>query len=149
MRLTIWTRRLHTRRMPACLQCPIVASWLTVPCDQLVWSLRLRFRLLAMDVPVLLEVVSHVHAHGQRIPKELGAEIPRVQEAYENIPLRQSLSPIEILGEVTQRRAFTSYHDYYASPARTINCSHVRNPKQIQLELYRIIPEKPGYSCFE
>ncbi|KAK0477126.1 hypothetical protein IW261DRAFT_1421328 [Armillaria novae-zelandiae] len=80
--------------------------------DRLVRSPELRFSLLAMDVHSLLEVVSRVHTHGQRIFKELEAEINRVREAYENIPLWQSVTPIEILDEGTQRRVSTSYYDF-------------------------------------
>ncbi len=88
--------------------------------DRLVKSLELRFTLLAMGIPSLLEVVSQVHTHGQRISEELEAEIPRVREAYENIPWWQSVAPIEILGEGTQRRVFTSYHDFLSAKAMHI-----------------------------
>ncbi len=54
---------------------------------------------------------TRVHIHGQRISKELKAELPRVREACENILWWQSGAPIEILGEVTQRRVLTSYRN--------------------------------------
>ncbi|PBK85773.1 hypothetical protein ARMGADRAFT_1017851 [Armillaria gallica] len=88
--------------------------------DRLAQSLELRFTLLAMGVPSLLEVVSQVHTHGQRISEELEVEIPRVREAYENIPWWQSVAPIEMLGEGTQRRVFTSYHDFLSAKAMHI-----------------------------
>ncbi|KAK0440148.1 hypothetical protein EV421DRAFT_1737525 [Armillaria borealis] len=98
----------------------MVDSTLRRSLDQLVRSLELRFTLLAMGVPSLLEVVSQVHTHGQRISEELEAEIPRVREAYENIPWWQSVAPIEILGEGTQRKVFTSYHDFLSAKAMHI-----------------------------
>ncbi|KAK0189501.1 hypothetical protein F5146DRAFT_1051282 [Armillaria mellea] len=88
--------------------------------DQLVRSLEFRFTILAMGIPSLLEVVSQVHSHGQRISEELEVEIPRVREAYENIPWWQSVAPIEILGEGTQRQVFTSYHDFLSAKAMYI-----------------------------
>ncbi|KAK0494198.1 hypothetical protein EDD18DRAFT_363464 [Armillaria luteobubalina] len=88
--------------------------------DELMKSLELRFTLLAMGVPSLLDVISQVHTHGQRISEELEAEIPRVQEAYENIPWWQSVAPIEILGEGSQRKVFTTYHEFLSAKAMYI-----------------------------
>ncbi|KAK0457131.1 uncharacterized protein EV420DRAFT_541437 [Desarmillaria tabescens] len=86
--------------------------------DHFVRHLEFRFMLLAkFGIPSLLDVISQVHSHGQRISEELQAEIPRVQEAYENIPWWQSVAPIEMLGEGTQRRVFTSYHEFLSAKA--------------------------------
>ncbi|KAK0200791.1 hypothetical protein DFS33DRAFT_1354907 [Desarmillaria ectypa] len=85
--------------------------------DDLARNLEHRFRHLSMGVPSLLNVIFQVHSYGQRISEELETEIPRVREAYENIPWWQSVAPIEILGEGTQRRVFTSYHDFLSAKA--------------------------------
>lgn len=85
--------------------------------DGLVNILEYRFKIVAMSVPSLSDLISQVHSHGQQISDELEAEIPRVREAYENIPWWQSVAPIEMLGEGTQRRVFTSYHEFLEAKA--------------------------------
>ncbi len=60
---------------------------------------------------------SQVHTHGQRISEELEAEIPRVRDAY---AWWQSVALIERLGEGTQWRVFTGYHNFPSVKAMDI-----------------------------
>lgn len=75
----------------------MVDSALRWSLHRLVRRLELRFKLLAMDVPSLLEVVPQVHTHGQRISENCRLTYPGCERRM--IPWWQSVAPIEILEE--------------------------------------------------
>ncbi|KAK0457108.1 uncharacterized protein EV420DRAFT_1551462 [Desarmillaria tabescens] len=83
------------------------------------------FRQLAVDTSPFLNYISTVHAQSQRISSELESEVPRVEEAFRQIPWWDShpfvgLFAHGILGIKPQRRMFTKYHEFLSMDASNI-----------------------------